>query len=54
MSAAEARTIREQYGMAGEALELPLRRCQVVYFLKRYQLEEPISLRLLTRRRWCS
>jgi hypothetical protein len=45
LSEVQAAAIRDQYGIKGEALSISVRRCQVVYFLKRYQLEEPITLK---------
>jgi len=35
--------IRAQYQMDGNELKIALRRSQLVYFLKRYQLEEPVT-----------
>lgn len=37
--------IEDQHKMVGGVLEVRLRRCQAVYFLKRHQLEEPITLK---------
>lgn len=37
--------IEEQYGMTHGRKIVPVRQCQLVYFLKRYQLEEPITLK---------
>ena len=35
--------IRGQHQMAGNELNIALRKSQLVHFLKRYQLEEPIT-----------
>lgn len=37
--------IEEQYGMQNGCKVVAVRRCMLAYFLKRYQLEEPISLK---------
>ncbi len=42
---AAASLIAEQYGMRRGLKVLPVRQCMLAYFLKRYQLEEPITLK---------
>lgn len=38
-------SIEDQYGMAGGGKIVAVRRCMLAYFLKRYQLEEPTTLK---------
>ncbi|MEN3974283.1 hypothetical protein [Emcibacter sp. SYSU 3D8] len=45
LDAHECGLIEEQYGMIGGRKIVRVRQCQLVYFLKRYQLEEPITLK---------
>ena len=45
LDAHERGLIEEQYGMTNGRKIVPVRQCQLVYFLKRYQLEEPITLK---------
>src|SRR5205807_7046759 len=37
--------IEEQYGMKGGTKNVSIRQCMLAYFLKRYQLEEPTTLK---------
>ncbi|MGH7115442.1 MAG: WYL domain-containing protein [Stellaceae bacterium] len=37
--------IEEQYGMREGVKVVPVRQCMLAYFLKRYQLEEPVTLK---------
>jgi hypothetical protein len=41
----QAAGIAAQYDMQNGVAEIDIRPCQVAYFLKRYQLEEPVSLK---------
>jgi hypothetical protein len=41
----EKSLIEAQYGMTGGRKSIGVRQCQLVYFLKRYQLEEPVTLK---------
>jgi WYL domain len=45
LDAAARSLIEAQYGMQDGRKIVPVRRCMLAYFLKRYQLEEPISLK---------
>jgi WYL domain len=45
LDAAGRSLIEAQYGMQNGRKVVPVRRCMLAYFLKRYQLEEPTSLK---------
>jgi WYL domain len=45
LDAAGRSLIEAQYGMRNGCKVVPVRRCMLAYFLKRYQLEEPTSLK---------
>jgi hypothetical protein len=45
LDAAGRALIEAQYGMENGRKIVPVRRCMLAYFLKRYQLEEPVSLK---------
>ena len=45
LDSAAASLIQEQYGIRESVKIVPVRQCMLAYFLKRYQLEEPITLK---------
>jgi hypothetical protein len=45
LDAAARSAIEEQYGMTADTKHVSVRQCMLAYFLKRYQLEEPTTLK---------